>query len=62
MYAHKSSYSARSFLFAIVSATALRKMMKESDGEVDADTNARWLVPKMVKNGLKSSFVYWRLI
>ena len=25
-------------------------------------SNARWLVPKMVKNGLKSSFVYWRLI
>jgi len=23
---------------------------------------ARWLVPKMVKNGVKSSFVYWRLI
>jgi len=24
--------------------------------------SARWLVPKMVKNGLKSSFVYWSLI
>jgi len=23
---------------------------------------ARWLVPKMVKNGLRSSFVYWSLI
>jgi hypothetical protein len=23
---------------------------------------ARWLVPKMVKNGFYSSFVYWRLI
>jgi hypothetical protein len=24
--------------------------------------SARWLVPKMVKNGLYSSFVYWSLI
>jgi hypothetical protein len=23
---------------------------------------ARWLVPKMVKNGFNSSFVYWRSI
>jgi len=23
---------------------------------------ARWLVPKMVKNGFYSSFVYWSLI
>jgi hypothetical protein len=23
---------------------------------------ARWLVPKMVKNGVKSPFVYWSLI
>jgi hypothetical protein len=23
---------------------------------------ARWLVPEMVKNGFKSSFVYWSLI
>jgi hypothetical protein len=25
-------------------------------------SSARWLVPKMVKNGLKSSFVFSRLI
>jgi hypothetical protein len=24
--------------------------------------HARWFVPKMVKNGFYSSFVYWRLI
>jgi hypothetical protein len=29
---------------------------------LSSNTVARWLVPKMVKNGLYSSFVYWSLI
>jgi hypothetical protein len=28
----------------------------------DGSENARWLVPKMVKNGVYSSFVYWSVI